>query len=472
MVSNSSFIPSSIPRRQISSLAVLPLMNRTNDSDLELVSDGLTEALIRNLSRLPGITVKARSTVIMYKGKDVDPQDIGAALSAQTILIGELSRVNDVLKIQLEVVDCKTRNLVWSGQFAGDESDLVTLQNEIVGEVIENIYPSRTLSEQAPIGGNETKNDQAYREYLRGRYYWNRRTVDDFKIAIIHFQNAIELDPDYALAYSGLSDSYRLLVSFSGMAPEDALPLAKATALKALELNDGLAEAHASLSQVLSIDSGEERELKRAIELDPNYATAIQWYAELLCLEGRFDEARVEIRHAIELDPLSRMMKNIDARISVFAGRYDEAIVIGRKNIDLDPTWGEDHDLLFTAYAANGMYREAVDAYIMAWTLHKVMSPKEARDTKEAFAKGGWEGFLRHCLADLETRSKREYVSPMMIAEFYSRLKQNDNAFQCLDRALRTDPDSIGWLKYWPSFDNFRIDTRYDGLVRRYEHRT
>lgn len=468
LMANFSLLARSNASRGISSIAVLPFVNESNDPELEYLADGLTESSIRGLSGVYGLSVKSRSTVFNFKNKSKDPVTFGKEIAAQVVLIGRVYVTGNTLSVNYELVNTDTGNVIVSDGYERDKTELLWMQSTMLSRVIQALRPS--LSDSGEQRSKlKVKNPETYDLYLRGRFYLNRRTNQDVKTAIGFFQRTIEIDPDFALAYSGLADSYSLLVAFGGMSPLDAMPQAKAAALRAVQLDDGLAEAHASLSNVLPSGEETDRELQRAIELNPSYASAHQWYAESLGQQGRFDEARVEIRRAIELDPLSRIMKNIDGRISLWSGHYDEAIAIFKKNIDLDPTWGGDHDLLFHAYAAKGMYPEAVDAYLAAWSLLKALSPAEAQNLREAFRKSGWEGFLRYRLKSLEEQSKTEYVRPMMLAEFYSRLKQYDKAFDCLNRALENQPGIIGWLKYMPSFDNIRIDPRYTDLKIRYD---
>ena len=312
---------------------------------------------------------------------------------------------------------------------------------------------------------DETINPSASREYLKGRFFWERRTKDDFKIAIEHFQTAIAIDPDFALAYSGLSDCYIQLPQ-CGLNPAATIPQAKVAILKALELDPDLAEAHASLGQITKDFNEAEKEFKRAIELNPNYATAYQWYAELLYAVGRFDEARTYIREAIALDPMSRIMKNLDGRISLFERQYDEAIEIFKRNVDLDPTWEGDYEWLFHAYSAKGMYREAVGAYLTACTLEKQMTPEEAAALDNSFNKGGWNDFLKTRIEQFEERSRHGYVQPFTMAEFYARAGEKEEAFALLDKVVKTRDNGTTYIRYLPSLDNLRSDPRFDELLR------
>ena len=452
------------------SIAVLPFQNASGDSDVEYLSDGITESLINSLSQLPNVRVLARGTMFSFKGKELNPQEVGKQLGVEAVLTGRVVQRGDSLTVQTDLVDVADGSQVWGERYIRKASDVLTVQEEIAREIVGKLRLRLSGERQEQVTRRGTENAEAYKLYLRGRYFWNRRTVEDFKRAMPFFQRAVELDPGFALAYAGLSDSYNLLAQYNGASYADTMPQAKAAALKALALDENLAEAHGSLGQYLveyEHDwAGGEREYERAVELNPNYASAHLWHAELLNYLGRFEEARAQAQRAVELDPLSPIANSMPARISLFARRHDEAIATFRKNIDLNPDWYGDYEYLFHAYAARGMYSEAADAYAKYMTNARAAPPEEIRTTRESFAGSGWQGFLRHRVRYLEGESKREYINPRILAELYAYLGERDKAFAYLEEAYRTRV-SLPELKHNPCYDKLRPDPRYAELIRR-----
>jgi len=455
----------SIGARQISSIAVLPFENASGNSEMEYFSDGITESLINSLSQLPNTKVIARASVFRYKGKDLDLSHIAKELSVEAILSGRVVQRGDNLSISVDLMDVQSNTQLWGQQFTRKSSDVLALQDEIARQVMDSLRVRLTGVQEERIKKRYTYNEEAYKLYLQGRYYWNKRTIDDFKTAIPYFQKAIEIDPNFALAYSGLADSYGLLASYGGST--DTMPQAKLSAMKALTLDDNLAEAHGSLGQYLIEHDHDfqaaEREFRRAIELNPNYASAYQWYAELLYHSGRFDEAQKEAQRAVELDPLSRIINSVYARVFLFSRRFDEAITIFKKNIELNPDWYGDYEYLFYAYAAKGMYPEAVDAFVKFLTLSRRSPPSEIVATQESFAISGWQGFLQRRVKYLEGESEQNYNQ---LAEFYALLGEKDKAFGLLEKTYKARGGSVE-LKYLSSFDNLRSDPRFNDLTRR-----
>lgn len=456
----------------IDSIAVLPFANTNADPNTEFLSDGITESLINSLSQLPNVRVLARSTVFRFKGTDADPRAVGKQLGVDTVLTGRVVQAGENLSVQAELVNAADGSQVWGERYNRKAADILAVQEDITREIVGRLRPKLSGEQQERVTRRGTENAEAYKLYLQGRYFWNRRSAEDFKIAIPFFQKAIELDPDFALAHSGLSDSYNLLGQYIGGAPpKEVMPLAKKAALKALSLDESLAEAHGSLGQYLieyEYDwAGAEREFKRAIELNPNYASAYQWHAELRMWEGRFEEAQAQARRAVELDPLSRIINSELARIALFARRYDEAITIFKKNIELNPDWHGDYNYLWYAYAAKGMYAEAVDSYLKLMTFAKLAPPSEVQATQESFARSGWQGFLRHRVRYLEQSSRHEYVSPADLAELYAYLGEKDKAFASLEKAYEMRVGDLKELKHKSSFDNLRDDPRFSDILRR-----
>ena len=317
-------------RKAIDSLAILPFINASRDADADYLSDGITESIISNLSQLPRLRVMARSTVFRYKDREVDPQEIGRDLNVRAVLTGRVLQRSDRLVIKTELVDTSDGAQLWGEQYNRPLADIFSMEEEIAREISEKLRLKLSGEQKKRLTKRHTENTRAYHLYLKGRYYWNKRTEDGIKKGIEHFHEAITADPNYALAYAGLADCYVLLAGYSSHLPEEVFPVAKAAALKALKLDEALAEAHTSLAAVRAwYDwdwAGAELRYKRAIEINPGYATAYVWYALNLATVGRLDEALLTVKRAEELDPLSLIISLNVARILYFARRYDEAI--------------------------------------------------------------------------------------------------------------------------------------------------
>ena len=337
------------------SIAVLPFENASKDPNAEYLSEGISEALINSLSELQRLRVIARSTAFQYKGKDVDPRRVGRELKVAAVLTGRVRQSQDALSIQVDLVDAVTGAQIWGDRYVRKISDVIAVKQAIAREVTAKLKLKLTGEEQRRLAKGDSTNTEAYQFYLRGRYFWNKRTSDGIKQAIEHFQQSIERDPNFALGYVGLADSYTGLTFYNFAAPHEAMPKAKESATKALALDDTLAEAHASLAHVLmNYDwnwSEAEKEFKRSIELKPDYPTAHQWYAiHYLTATGRLEEAVQEMKKALELDPASLVMNTFMGATFYYAGRYDEAIDQCRRTIQMDPNFAVAHWHLGLAY--------------------------------------------------------------------------------------------------------------------------
>jgi DNA-binding winged helix-turn-helix (wHTH) protein/TolB-like protein len=458
-------------RPPITSVAVLPFLNATGSPDNDYLSDGMTDMLIRQLSQQGRLPVTASTSVSRYRGEGVDPVKAGTDLAAEAVVRARMSHVEEAFVFDAEIVDVATGNVVWTDRFSSSSGELAPLINKMADGILSSLNAYKAERTSSSSSDLRSVHNDAYLYYLKGRHHWSRRNNAEFRKAIEYFQRSIEAEPDFALAYSGLSDSYVLLIQFGGAAPSDVLSQARSAAQKAAQLDGDCAEAHASLGNVAFLEKDKERaalHFRKAIELDPNYATALQWLAELLSESGQTDEADVLIRRAIELDPLSRIIRHIEARNQFWGGNPDKAIQLLKRNIDLDPTWGGDHDLLFHVYEAKGMYQEAIEAYLQAQAL--ILDNGEESDvdrTRAAAQKGGWLGFIRHRLNHLESRSKRRYVKPQVLAEFYSRLGDVDKAFELLEKAQSNGTLGFSWVERLSCYNSLRADPRYEQLRQR-----
>ncbi|PYS69267.1 MAG: hypothetical protein DMF69_17535 [Acidobacteria bacterium] len=376
----------------IQSIAVMPFINESGDANVDYLSDGMTETLISSLSQLTNLNVKARSTVFRYKGKNTDAQTLGKELNVQAILNGRFAQRGDQLSLTLELVDALTENVIWSEQYNRPQADLVKLQTDISRDVSSKLRTKLSGSDEQKLAKAYTRNPEAYKLYLQGRFYWGKREENDLKMAIDSFNQAIALDGNYALAYSGLADSYALMSSFNFMQPADAVPKARGYALKAASLDESLAEPHTTLGLTLlqyEYDfAGAEKEYKRAIELNPNYATAHQWYGELLTGVGRFEEAEAEFRRGLDLEPLSLPINWEYARSFYFLRRFDESLAQHNKTIGLDPGFARARRTLVEVYRVKKDYASAIEE--MARYFEVRNQPENAALVRDSFAKGGW----------------------------------------------------------------------------------
>ena len=458
-------------RKNIDSLAILPLVNQSGDPELDYLSDGVTEALINSLSRLTKLRVMARSTVFRYQGRELqDAQQVGAELGVRAVVIGRLLKRGDSLIVKLEMVDANDGAHLWGEQYSRELSDIVTLEQEISTEISEHLRLKLSNAQKKSLTKSSTENSQAYQLYLKGRYHWNKRTEEGIEKSIEYFEQAIIRDPKFALAYAGLADSYNLLASYSTKPLATPLLRAKATALKALSLDNKLAEAHAALAAVKlwrEFDwEGAERVWRRAIELNPNYATAHLWLALYLAAVERMDESLSEIRLALDLEPLSRVVNLNLARILHFARRFDDAIKQCWKTIDMYPDYLIAHRRLGISYGEKGLFEEAEAEFKKALAI-------SANDTETLsamsymFAAAGRDADAQGMLDRINDIAKERYVSPYSLARVHIGLGQLDEAFECLEKTFQERHGILTYIKVEPIFDRLRDDPRYAELLRK-----
>ncbi len=456
----------------IDSLAVLPLVNATNDPNTEYLSDGLTESLINSLSQLPRLRVMSRSSVFRYKGKDVDPQAAAKELGVRAVLTGRLVQRGDSLSVSVELVDARDNSHLWGEQYTRTLADLVSLQDEISRAITEKLRLRLSGEDEKRLAKHSTENTEAYQFYLKGRYHWNRRTGPDIRKSVEYFQQAIDEDPTYALAYSGLADSYGLLPGYAGVPSKEAFPQAKAAAAKALQIDETLAEAHTSLAYVLEAYewdwAGAEREFKKAIELKPNYETAHHWYAIFLANQGRPQEAMAEIQRARELDPLSLKINNNVGWILYLDRQYDRAIEQLQKTLEMDPNFVSARFDLARAYFQKKMYKESLQEWRRA---HEIAGNSQQverwTEIAQAYQRVGLRGWFQKALEQNEERLKHGYVSPYVMATVYGQLGDKDRAFEWLKKAHEERDYYLSWIKVDPEVDPLRSDPRFQELLRR-----
>lgn len=438
----------------IQSIAVMPFVNGSGNAELDYLSDGMTETLIRSLSQLPNLNVKARSSVFRYKGRESDARTIGKELGVPAILNGRFTQHGDQLTLNLELIDTQTENVLWTDQYDRKSSDLVALQNQIARDVTSKLKIQLTSADQLKLAKNYTNDPEVYRLYLQGRFYWNKRTNSEVDKAETYFKQAIERDPRFALGYVGLADSNE----------DNDRPLKKEYIRRALEIDDNLAEAHASLGyQYMCAQDwvNSEREYKRAMELNPNYAQTYAWNGARLMMIGKYDESLAAIQRALDLEPTANGINFYKAVCLAVSGRRNEAVQQLKKLQEMDPNFSWAHGFLSRVYVWMGNYAGAVEE--RAKTVELEGRPEDAKLIRESFAREGWEGFLREGL-----RQGRES---------YFRLALLKNANQAdkeayVKRLVENAERGSFWLflvKPDPLYDPLRGDPRFQALLQKFD---
>jgi serine/threonine protein kinase/TolB-like protein/Tfp pilus assembly protein PilF len=457
---------------KIESIAVLPLANLSGDPEQEYFADGMTDELITNLSKIGSLKVISRTSVMQYKGAKKPLREIAQALGVDGVIEGSVFRAGNRVRITAQLIHAATDRHLWAESYERDLTDVMALQGEVTRAIAGEVKAALTPQEQAHLAAARPANPDAHEAYLKGRYYWNSRTEEGLKKSLEYFQQAIEKDPGYALAYAGLADAYGLLgdSTYGVMAPKEAYPRAKAAAFRALEMDETLAEAHASLGlekMMYAWDwTGAEKEFKRAIELNPGYATAHHWYAEYLSAMGRHDEAIAEIKRAQELDPLSLMINAIGGYVFFCARRYDEAIAQCRRTLELNAGFYPARLFLGWAYEQKQLYDEAISEYQKGIALEEG-NPALAAFLAHAYAAAGRKTEALKIIPQLMEISKRRYVSPYDIAQIYTALADNGRALQWLEKAYQERDSELLWLKVDPGSNRLRSDPRFQDLLRR-----
>jgi len=457
----------------IESIAVLPFVNESGNSEVEYLSDGMTESLINSLSQLPKLSVKARSSVFRYKGKAVEPQQVAAELSVQAILNGRLIQRGDDLALYLSLVDARNGNQLWGELYNRKLTDLVALQSEIARDVSEKLRLRLTTTEQQQLGKKGTENTEAYKLYLKGRYHWNIFLGPGYEKSIDYFRQAIDVDPTYALAYTGLADYYGFSATVGYLPPDETWPKCEAAVNKALALDDTLAEAYnplAALKLYYHRDwPAAERAFRRGIELNPNFAEIRHHYAINLARVGRKEEALAEFQRAIDLDPLSLRLKGSFGRTLFLMRQYDRAIDQLRQALEMDPNAVAAHEWLGYAYEQKGMHREAIAEWGKALTLSG--EGEQASILEGAYAASGFDSAVRALwqkkLEKLNERTKRgDYVSGEAYATAYTRIGDKEQAIAWVGRAVEERNGFWITVKDNPIFDSLRADRRFQDLQR------
>lgn len=453
------------------SVAVLPFTNVRGDANSNYLSDGITEALIGNLAHVPQLKVRPRDSVFRYKGKDIDLKTIGTNLGVSVLVTGRVLSQGNTIDVSAELTNVRDNAEIWGRHYTGKNTDIVSLQQQLAGDIADELRSTLSSAERQNVTNQGTQDAEAYSLYLKGRYAFYNRSYVRLQTAISLFNQAIARDPGYALAYSGLADVYSVLPVFGGNPSED-YPKSNAAARRALELDSTLAHPHAVLgSNEMSYDwdfAGGEAEFKKAIELDPNDATARQWYAErLAAIGGREREALAEIDLAHQLDPDAPVIRRVKGSVLVMARRFDEAIAVCKQLENEDPSYTLAHDCLGYAYWGKRMYAQAVDE----WKIHGQLTGNHddaewGTALDRGFRAAGWKGALTEAIRALEARRQTSYASPFQIARLYADLGDKEKAFEWLDIAYREHDWLLVELKTGFQVDPLRSDPRFAQFVR------
>jgi eukaryotic-like serine/threonine-protein kinase len=456
--------------QKIDSIAILPFTNIGLDPGMEYLSDGITESIINTLSQLPSLRVMARSTVFRYKGAVVDPRTAGRELGVRAVLTGRLIQRGGEVNIQTELVNVGDGSQLWGEQYGRPMGELQNVQEDIANAISSRLQVKVASGRRRRLSKLYTRNEQAYQLYLQGRFHWNKRTDESLHKGIEYFNLAIQADPNFALAYAGLADSYSLLGGFGFERPTEAYPRARAAAERALHLDPDLGEAHASLAQISDrFDRDEvatERHFKKAIRSNPGYPTVHLWYSVFLALLNRFEEAETEINKALELDPLSVVIHWTKGYLLLYMKRFEDAIASYNKALELDPSFMRALFDLAITYHLSGNSKDAKCAFT---TWMEKAGDTTPMLTLKAYALAclGKTTEAKELIHELEVKSEKEYVSQFALAIAYIELGEIDNAFKALDRSVNAKEDALISIRVNPRLDPIRTDPRFKNLQER-----
>jgi TolB-like protein/Tfp pilus assembly protein PilF len=455
---------------EIDSVAVLPFVNTSGNPDTEYLSDGITESLINALSQLQNVRVTARSTVFRYKGKDVDPQTIGRDLGVRAVLSGRLLQRDGTLIVRTELTDVSNGTQLWGGQYNRQIADVFGLQDELSQEISDKLRLRLTAEDRQRLTKRYTDNPDAYQLYLKGLYYWNKRSADGVQRSVEYFNRAIDADPTYALAYAGLADSYNFMSFSNVLPPREAVPKAKAAAAKALEIDSSLAQAHISLAYVsFTYDwdwPAATGYFDRAIELNREAVMNHSYYPFYLTVAGRSQEAISVARRAFDRDPISASLSHTLAVQLVLARRFEEGIEECRRTIELDPDFAFAYNVLGATLAARGQYLEALPAAEKAAALSGGAAMLVAT-LGYIHARLGHDEDARWLLQTLVAGSAHRYTPAVAVAMVYVGLRENDRALDWLDKAYEERAIRLTYLRREPVWDPLRQEPRFKDLLRR-----
>ena len=454
----------------IESVAVLPFANRSADPNTDYLSDGITESLINNLSQISTLRVTARSTVFRYKGKDADPREVGSDLHVRAVVSGRLLKRGSSLIIQAELIDVATGSQLWGGQYNRQAENVFLLQDDLSREISEKLRLRLTGDEKRRLTKRYTEDAEAYRLYLKGRYHWNKRNPEGLQKAVDYFQQALNRDPVYALAYAGLADTYAYLSFFHVVPPRQAMPKAKAAAVKALEIDDHLAEAHVSLGYVSFTYDGDwsaaGKHFEQALALNPIYSGAHTFYALYLNSLGRSEEALAVAKRALDLDPASPAVSHSLAVQLYLARRFDQAIEQAHNTLEMDANFAISYQLLGEAHVSKGLYREGLLALEKFSALSRTSAISRAL-VGYSLARLGERSAALRIIEELTSASKHSFIPAFLYALVYAGLEDKDQAFGWLEKAYEERFNRLAYLKQDALWDPLRSDPRFIDMLRR-----
>ena len=456
--------------RSIRSIAVLPFDNYSDDPEQQYFADGMTEELTAELAQLQGLRVPSRTSVVVYKRANKPLREIARELDVDALVEGSVIRSGDRVGITVQLLDGVRDQHLWGQHFERDSRDVLSLQRELAQAITEELKINLTPEEQQRLKSTRRVDPQAYSSYLHGSYYWYKRTNEDFQKSIQYYEQAISADPGYAPAYAGLADSYALLASSpnDALPPSEAMPKAKAAAQKALQFDDRLAEAHASLGYVSMVYDWDwkaaEKEFQRAMEINPRYASAHEWYAQLLAARGREQDALNEIKKARDADPMLVLMHAAVAEVLYYSHRYDDVVAQCHQTLELDPSYSLAHLHLGRAYTAKGQYSEAISEFQKAGSTAD--SPAVIMAVGYANAKAGNQSGARQALEQLKKQSAKRYVPAVYFAAIYASLGDTKEGISMLEKAHRDHDAYLAYLKVDPMADPLRANPRFPALLQ------
>ena len=458
-------------RPKIRSLAVLPLQNLSGDPSQDFIADGMTEELIGRLSRIHGLRVISRTSSMHFKNTQLALPEIARMLAVDAIVEGSLVREGQQIRVHAQLIRAATDEHIWAGEYQRNYESILEVQGEVVRSIVEQIELEVTPEERAQLASARPVDPQAYENYLKGRYYFSQRTEDALHKSVASFQQAITSDSSYAPAYSGLAEAYAMLGFRGGLPSKDALSGAKKAALKAIELDNSLAEPHASLAFIAETYDwdwpGAEREYKRALELNPSYAQAHNWYAGYLTYTGRFNEGIAEAMRARELDPLSLPLNNALAGRLLAGGRYEEALGQVQRTLELDDHFAPAHQTLGWIYLHSGKQKEAIREFQHALELSGAEDTDIQLDLGFACAVSGQREEARRILVKLEQMRQQGIAPSASVAILYGALGESSEAFAWLEKAYQERDPQLTYLKAGRRFEPLRDDPRFGQFVRR-----